>query len=91
MNIRLSKLFQLAAICFLYSASSLSQTTPSYTLSGHVHDDLGHDVADVRGCAISDSSRNANCGVSNAAGEFVIRVMSSTSAVRNPGDGEYGQ
>ena len=75
MNTRLSKLFQLTTIGFLYSASSLSQTTTSYTVSGRVHDELDNDLPGVRVCAISDSSRNANCGISNVAGEFVIRMQ----------------
>jgi hypothetical protein len=73
---RLPKLIPLAAICFLSSSFSLSQTTSSYTISGRVHDELDHDLGGVRVCAIPDNSRNANCGTSNAKGEFVVRVTS---------------
>ncbi len=77
METRFSKLIPLAAVCVLLSTSSLSQTPASYTISGRVHDELDHDLAGVRVCAISDSSRNANCGISNAKGEFVVRVSSA--------------
>jgi hypothetical protein len=77
MKARFSKLIPLAAICFLITTTSLSQTSASYTISGRVHDELDHDVAGVRVCAIADNSRNANCGISNAKGEFVLRVTAA--------------
>ena len=77
METRFFKAISVAAICFLLSTSSLSQTTASYTISGRVHDELDHDLAGVRVCAIVDNSRNANCGISNTKGEFVIRLSSA--------------
>lgn len=70
-------LFLTAALCFVASASSVAQTETTYLISGRVHDESNQAVAEIRVCAVPedyDQVRKAPCGLSDAAGNFVIRT-----------------